>query len=286
MYDIIGLFKKSKNELEKGGIEQIHEDVATHQCPSCKNYLKKPDLAKNKSVCLVCRYHFRIFARKRIAMLIDKKSFKEHDKEMTSKNPLSFPNYDKKLLSSKQESNENDAVICGTACINGIAVAIFAMESKFMMGSMGVVTGEKITKLFEYATQNKLPVIGCTCSGGARMQEGILSLMQMAKISGAVKKHSDNGNLYITVITDPTTGGVTASFAMEGDIIISEPNALIGFAGKRVIEQTTGKKLPQGFQSAEFMLEHGFIDMIVDRNELQLTLSKLLALHQKQEDCI
>ena len=170
--------------------------------------------------------------------------------------------------------------MCGIGMVEGHKCAVFVMDSSFMMGSMGTVVGEKITRLFEKATEENLPVIGFTTSGGARMQEGILSLMQMAKVSGAVKRHSDNGGLYITVLTDPTTGGVTASFAMLGDIIISEPKALVGFAGARVIEQTTGKKLPEGFQRAEFMLEHGFVDAIVERKNMKETLSKLLKIHK------
>jgi len=179
-----------------------------------------------------------------------------------------------------ETSGENEAVVCGTAKIGGIAAALFVMDSNFMMGSMGTVVGEKITDLFEHAAVHKLPVIGFTVSGGARMQEGILSLMQMAKTSAAVKKHGDKGNLYVTVLTDPTTGGVTASFAMLGDIIIAEPKALIGFAGPRVIEQTIRQKLPQGFQTAEFLLEKGFVDKIVPRKELKAALAAILRLHE------
>ena len=188
----------------------------------------------------------------------------------------------KKLINANLESKENEAVITGVAKIGGYACAIFVMEPYFMMGSMGCVVGEKITRIFEYATENKIPVLGFTLSGGARMQEGILSLMQMAKTSGAVKKHSDDGNLYITVLTDPTTGGVTASFAMEGDIIIAEPHALVGFAGPRVIEQTIRQKLPEGFQRAEFLLKNGFVDAIVPRNEQKSYITKLLSFHKSE----
>lgn len=200
---------------------------------------------------------------------------------MTSTDILSFPGYKQKLETTKKVGGENEAVICGTATIDGLPCCLFVMEPYFMMGSMGTVVGEKITRLFEYAAEHRLPVVGYTVSGGARMQEGILSLMQMAKTSGAVKKHSEAGLFYLAVLTDPTTGGVTASFAFEGDIIISEPGAVIGFAGARVIEQTTRKKLPEGFQTAEFLLEHGFLDAIVPRSVQKQTISTLLKLHTK-----
>ena len=212
-------------------------------------------------------------------MTADKGSFVEFDADMTSKNIIDFPDYTRKLKNAKINSGENESVITGVATIEGIKTVLVVMNSEFMMGSMGTVTGEKITRAFEYATDNGLPTVVFTVSGGARMQEGILSLMQMAKTSGAVKRHSDAGLLYITVLTDPTTGGVTASFAMEGDIILSEPRALIAFAGPRVIEQTIRQKLPKDFQSAEFLLEKGFIDAVVTRNEMKKTLADLLELH-------
>ena len=192
---------------------------------------------------------------------------------------LNFPNYEDKLKAAQEASGANDAVSYGIAETGGVKYVLFVMNSEFMMGSMGRVVGEKITRAFELALKEKLPLIGFTTSGGARMQEGIFSLMQMAKVSGAVKRHKDAGLLYITVLTDPTTGGVTASFAMEGDIILAEPHALVGFAGARVIEQTTGQKLPQGFQRAEFLLDHGFADAIVPREELKNKLESLLKLH-------
>ena len=204
------------------------------------------------------------------------------DADLVSENILDFPEYTRKLKTSKMSRGENESVICGTAEIEGSKTVLCVMDSSFMMGSMGTVTGEKITRAFEYATENNLPVIVFTVSGGARMQEGILSLMQMAKTSGAVKRHSDKGLLYITVLTDPTTGGVTASFAMEGDIILAEPKALIGFAGPRVIEQTIRQKLPKDFQTAEFLLEKGFVDAVVNRKDMKKTLSKLLKLHSKE----
>ena len=222
--------------------------------------------------------------RQRVEMTVDEGSFVEMDADMSSVNKIGFPDYEKKLKSAKLSSGENESVITGTAEICGEKTVIAVMNSQFMMGSMGTVTGEKITKAFEYATQHRLPVVIFTVSGGARMQEGILSLMQMAKTSGAVKLHSDAGLLYITVLTDPTTGGVTASFAMEGDIILAEPHALIGFAGPRVIEQTIRQKLPKDFQSAEFLLEKGFIDAVVQRKDMKKTLSRLIRLHKEETE--
>ncbi len=276
-------FLKPKNELENQG-----ESVENHpfipnelwvKCPVCKNPVLSSDLNENFKVCPKCGYHFRIGARQRIEITVDAESFEEFDAELTSTNIIDFPDYTRKLKNAKLNSRENESVITGRAKIGGCETVLAVMNSQFMMGSMGTVTGEKITRAFEYATENSLPVIVFTVSGGARMQEGILSLMQMAKTSGAVKRHSDAGLLYITVLTDPTTGGVTASFAMEGDIILSEPKALIAFAGPRVIEQTIRQKLPKDFQSAEFLLEKGFVDKVVARSEMKKTLTKLLILH-------
>ncbi len=218
-------------------------------------------------------------AHDRIDLVCDK--FSELDADMQSENIIDFPNYDEKLAAARKKSHDKDAVVYGIGVIGGSEAVVFAMNSEFMMGSMGTVVGEKITRAFELALEKGLPVVGFTTSGGARMQEGIFSLMQMAKISGAVKRHSDAGLLYITVLTDPTTGGVTASFAMQGDVIIAEPNALVGFAGARVIEQTTGSKLPEGFQRSEFLLEHGFIDIIEERERLKDTVSNILKIHNK-----
>ena len=226
-----------------------------------------------------CGHHFRISARQRIRILTDRDSFREMNGNLRSQDPLSFAGYQAKLETARISSSETEAVVCGTAEIFRNPCCFFAMEPSFMMGSMGTVVGEKITRLFEYALENRLPVIGYTVSGGARMQEGLLSLMQMAKTSGAVKRHSDAGLLYIVVLTDPTTGGVTASFAMEGDIILAEPGATIGFAGARVIEQTTRKQLPKGFQKSEFLLAHGFVDAIIPRKEQRQILGELLKLH-------
>ena len=280
-----GLFRKSKNELEKGGRTKrplIEEETKlTRACPKCAYENPEGDLAEHLLVC-ACGYHFRQTVRQRIAFLVDSGTFQELDAELESKDVLQFPGYEDKLKSAKQTSGEREAVVTGRCKINAHPVMFFAMEPYFMMGSMGSVVGEKITRLFERATEEGLPVVGYTVSGGARMQEGILSLMQMAKISGAVKRHSDAGLLYITVLTDPTTGGVTASFAMDGDIILAEPGALIGFAGQRVIEQTIRKKLPPDFQRAEFLLEHGFVDAIVPRSEQKTRIGAILGLHKRE----
>ena len=249
-------------------------------CKACAEQTTYGTLLQNAMVCPSCGAYMRMRARERIDLIIDEGSFSEMDKGLKSKNILSFPEYDEKIQKAMETSGENEAVVCGIGSIEGVKTAIFVMDSHFMMGSMGTVVGEKITRLFERALKDALPVIGFTTSGGARMQEGMFSLMQMAKVSGAVKRHSDAGLLYIAVLTDPTTGGVTASFAMEADITVAEPNALVGFAGQRVIEQTTGQKLPEGFQRSEFLLKHGFVDLIEERKKLKYTLSKILKLHR------
>lgn len=250
-------------------------------CKKCNHEDTKYNLIKNDYICPNCGYYFRLGARSRIDQICDWNSFHELHAGLTSRDFLEFPGYQEKLDKAMNTTKEEDAVVCGIASVAGNEFAIFVMDSKFIMASMGSVVGEKITRLFEYATEHKLPVIGFTASGGARMQEGVLSLMQMAKVSGAVKNHSNAGLLYITVLTDPTTGGVTASFAMQGDIILAEPGALVGFAGRRVVEQTTKSKLPDNFQSAEFLLEHGFVDAIVPRAELRDTLAELLTIHKR-----
>ena len=221
-------------------------------------------------------------AQKRIAFLTEKDSFEEWDTGLTTENPLHMIGYPDRIKSLQEKTKLDEAVITGKARIGANEVALMVMDGRFLMSSMGYVVGEKIARAVERATEEKLPVIIFTCSGGARMQEGMTSLMQMAKTSAALKRHSDAGLLYITVLTDPTTGGVTASFAMLGDIILAEPGALIGFAGPRVIEQTIRQKLPKGFQSAEFLLEHGFVDAIVPRAEQRVTLSRLLKLHAER----
>lgn len=276
-------FLKPKNELENQGewaeSRPYVPDELWVKCPSCKNMILTSDLEDNMKVCSKCNHHFRINARHRIDIVADEGTFCEMDEDLVSKNILNFPDYNRKLKNARIASGENESVVCGTADIDGSKSVLCVMDASFMMASMGTVTGEKITRAFEYATENNLPVVLFSASGGARMQEGILSLMQMAKTSGAVKRHSDKGLLYITVLTDPTTGGVTASFAMDGDIILAEPQALIGFAGPRVIEQTIRQKLPKDFQTAEFLLEKGFVDAVVDRKDMKNTLSKLIKLH-------
>ena len=249
------------------------------KCPRCGTVSFSEEFNANGKVCVNCNYHSRLTARERLDITIDKGSLVEFDKGMLSKNPINFPGYEEKQQKLRDRTGLEDAVITGKCRIRNREVVIIVMDSHFLMASMGSVVGEKITRAFEYATANRLPVIAFTASGGARMQEGIVSLMQMAKTSGAVARHNEAGLLYITVMTDPTTGGVTASFASLGDIIIAEPKVLIGFAGRRVIEGTIKQKLPDEFQSAEFMLENGFVDMIVDRKKMRRTLAHLLALH-------
>ncbi len=281
-------FIKPKNELEQQGTEPetkkpyVPDEMWT-KCPECGTLLLTTDIEENLQVCSKCNHHFRLGARKRIEIICDQDSFEEMDKDFSSVNIIDFPGYDEKLKKGMEKSGENESVICGVAKIRGIRTVVISMNAEFMMGSMGTVTGDKITRAFEYATENGLPVVAFTVSGGARMQEGILSLMQMAKTSGAVKKHSDAGLLYITVLTDPTSGGVTASFAMEGDIILAEPKALIAFAGPRVIEQTIRQELPKDFQTAEFLQDKGFVDKVVDRRYLRDTIGHLLKIHNYEE---
>lgn len=248
------------------------------KCPSCGKIIYQKWLGDFKS-CPNCSFLHRMSAWERIEMICDEGTFKELDKDILSANPIDYPDYNKTIEKAKTNSGINEAVITGFCEINGNKLFIGVMDSNFMMGSMGSVVGEKITRLFEKAIEEKMPVVLFTCSGGARMQETIISLMQMAKVSCAVRKHSEEGLLYITVITDPTTGGVTASFAMQGDIILAEPNSLVGFAGRRVIEQTLNEVLPKDFQSSEFLQECGFIDRIVDRKDLKHILGKILEMH-------
>ncbi|MCQ2490532.1 MAG: acetyl-CoA carboxylase, carboxyltransferase subunit beta [Ruminococcus sp.] len=255
------------------------DEKPSFKCPRCQSSVPVDKYEELYRVCPNCNYHGRLSAAERIAITVDKDSFSELDPEMKSGDPIEFPDYQEKQQELRSATGLNDAVVTGTATIKGIEAAIGVMDSHYMMASMGSVVGEKITRLFEYASEKGLPVILFTASGGARMQEGIVSLMQMAKTSGAVKLHSDKGGLYITVLTDPTTGGVTASFASLGDIIIAEPKVLIGFAGRRVIESTMKQRLPEDFQLAEFMQEKGFVDMIVERKRMRATLGHILALH-------
>ena len=254
------------------------------ECSHCKQSVSFPDMAASHYVCPLCNECNRIPARTKIQLITDGGSFREHNSELTSANPLNFPEYGEKLEEAKKRSGENESVICGKAKIGGYTTCIFVMDSRFMMGSMGCVSGDKITALFEYATERELPVIGIISSGGARMQEGMLALIQMAKTTAAIKRHGDAGHFYCSVLTDPTMGGITASIALLSDIVIAEPKALIGFAGRRVMEQTTHETLPENFQTAEFQLENGFIDAIVERKELCAFLANILALHHKSSD--
>lgn len=252
------------------------------KCNKCGAAIITEDVKNGYYICPKCHGYFRVHAYRRIEMIADPGTFEEWDRDMEFVNPLDFRGYEEKVKKLKEVTKLNEAVVTGKVCIEGNPAAVAVCDGRFMMASMGQIVGEKITRTVERATEEKLPVIIFACSGGARMQEGIISLMQMAKTSAALKRHSDAGGLYISVLTDPTTGGVTASFAMLGDIILAEPNALIGFAGPRVIEQTIGQKLPKGFQRSEFLLEHGFIDRIVEREEMKQVLGRILVMHSQQ----
>ncbi|HIZ47039.1 MAG TPA: acetyl-CoA carboxylase, carboxyltransferase subunit beta [Candidatus Olsenella pullistercoris] len=274
--------EKSLNALEGPVTEVAAEFPERHvlvKCPGCRRVIDADKLEANLEVCPRCGRHLRVSGRKRMKMTVDPGTFEEWDAGLAATDFLEFPGYPEKLEAAREKSHENDAVVCGRGLIGGRPCAFFFMNADFMMGSMGAVVGEKITRVFERASEERIAVIGFTVSGGARMQEGTTSLMQMAKVSAAVRRHSEEGLPYFCVLTDPTTGGVTASFAMEGDVILAEPGALVGFAGPRVIEQTTHKRLPAGFQRSEFLLEHGFCDLIVERKDLRATLIELLALH-------
>ena len=273
-----------------GAAQETKEDVPeTIVCPKCGKTVLKSVVKQHKYVCYECNYYFRVRAKNRIRMVSDKEAFEPWFTELTTGNPLNFPEYEEKIAKTQEKTGLSEGIVIGKTKIYGEETVLGVIDSRFMMGSMGHVVGEKITSAFERATEERLPVILFCCSGGARMQEGLVSLMQMAKTSAALKRHSDAGFLYIPVLTDPTTGGVTASFAMLGDIILAEPGALIGFAGPRVIEQTIGQKLPEGFQRAEFLLEHGFVDRIVTRDEMKEVLGQILKMHtvtdEKKEDC-
>lgn len=275
---------KKRNLPEKNKKTRIDIPVGKWaKCEKCKEIIYKETLRANLSVCPNCGHYFRMHINKRLESIIDKDTYKKFDINIETSNPLELEDYPKKLKSLREKTGIEEAVSAGTGKINGEDVIICIMDSGFLMGSMGSVVGEKITYAIEQAIEKKFPLIIFSVSGGARMQEGIISLMQMAKTTSALTKLDEAGLLYISVLTDPTYGGVTASFASLGDIIISEPKAMIGFAGQRVIEQTIGEKLPEGFQTAEFLLEHGFIDKIVERKDLKDTLSKLISFHKGGE---
>ncbi len=286
--------KKSYFSLENGEKERTKRSDKKRQkaepsipdgmwikCNTCKAIIYKKEVTEFK-LCPNCDAHFRMSPSERIAITCDEGTWEELDAGMRTKNPMDYPDYDKVIEKAQKKAGILEGVVTGRCKICGQDTVLALMDSHFMMGSMGSVVGEKVTRVVEYATKNRLPIIIFTTSGGARMQEGIISLMQMAKVAEALGRHDEAGLLYITVLTDPTTGGVTASFAMLGDIILSEPKALIGFAGQRVIQGTIHQKLPEGFQRAEFQLEHGFVDRIVHREKLRGELGKILLLHKEE----
>lgn len=287
----MALFRKKKKyvEINPNRADELRErraqipDGLAERCPKCQAIIFQNSI-ENDFLCPKCSYHLQFPALKRIKWLVDEGSFEEWDSDLTAKDPLNFPGYQEKLETSQKITQLKEAVITGQAELEGLPFAIGVMDSRFIMASMGTIVGEKLTRLFEQATEKELPVVLYIASGGARMQEGILSLMQMAKISQAVSKHSQAGLFYCTVLTHPTTGGVTASFAMQGDITLAEPEAIVGFAGKRVIEQTIGSELPNDFQTAETVLANGFIDHIVPRKKQARVLRFLLAAHKPSSE--
>ncbi len=271
-----------KTVTDRFNFDDVSSKTPPFKCPRCMAATDAEDFAAGSWVCPECGYHSRLRAWDRIGITADKGTFEEIDKGLSSLNPIDFPDYEEKIKQMQEKTGLTEAVVTGTCLIHGEKCVIGVMDSHFMMASMGSVVGEKITRAFEYAQSQNLPIVLFTASGGARMQEGLISLMQMAKTSGAAARYAQNGGLYITVLTDPTTGGVTASFASLGDVIIAEPKVLVGFAGRRVIEGTIKQRLPDDFQSAEFMLENGFVDMIVDRKNMRRTIAHLIRLHRPQ----
>ena len=284
------MFKKTYTKIDTKykqtggpGEEPVIPEGLWRKCNKCGQPIYVEDVKNNYYVCPKCSGYFRVHAYRRIEMLVDEGTFEEWNKEMPFSNPLEFPGYEKKVLAAREKSRLNEAIVTGKGLIDGNPAVIGVCDARFIMSSMGHVVGEKITDAVERATKEKLPVIIFACSGGARMQEGIVSLMQMAMTSAALKRQHDAGQLFISVLTDPTTGGVTASFAMLGDIILAEPHALIGFAGPRVIEQTIGQKLPEGFQRSEFLLDHGFVDKIVEREDQKRVIGQILYMHRSHK---
>lgn len=277
------LFTKSKKKKyatipTEAAKQDVPEGIMT-KCPSCKKIMYSKELIKNLKVCVHCGYHHPMNSKERLKSFVDEGSFVELDRYMISENPLGFPDYIEKLEKDRQKTNINEAVVTGVCKIDGHDAVVAVMDSTFRMGSMGSVVGEKITRAIEKAAEQSIPFIIFTASGGARMQEGVLSLMQMAKTSVALKKFSDEGNLIISIMTHPTTGGVSASFASLGDYNFAEPGALIGFAGRRIIEQTIREELPEDFQTAEFLLKHGQLDAVISRDDLREKISTLLDIH-------
>ena len=278
---IVDKIKKRETTVTKNKKPNIDIPIGKWvKCDNCKEIIYKEKVRQNLNICPNCGHYFRMHIGKRLELIIDDGTYKRFDLNIETTNPLELEDYPKKLKALKEKTGLEEAVSCGTGDINGEKVVICIMDSGFLMGSMGIVVGEKITYAMEQAIKLKLPIIIFSVSGGARMQEGIISLMQMAKTTSALTKLDEAGLLYISVLTDPTYGGVTASFASLGDIVLAEPNAMIGFAGPRVIEQTIKEELPEGFQTAEFLLEHGFIDKIVERKDLKDTLYKLIQYHK------
>ena len=279
-------FKKTvfRKERAADGVVPEAPQGILKKCNACKAAIFTEDVKRNLYICPKCGNYFRIHAYRRLELVLDEGSFEEWDKGMTAGNPLEFPGYEEKVKALQEKTGLTEAVVTGKGRINGMETVIGVCDGRFLMASMGEAVGEKITRAVERATKLALPVILFACSGGARMQEGSVSLMQMAKTSAALKRHSDAGLLYVSVLTDPTTGGVTASWAMLGDVILAEPHALIGFAGPRVIEQTIGQKLPKGFQRAEFLLEHGFVDRILPRDGAKEVLAEILRMHAKEKN--
>lgn len=278
------IFKRSKKKkyvaVQNMKDSDVPEGIMT-KCPKCKKIMYTKEIKENLNVCFHCDHHLALSAYERIDALVDKGSFIEFDLDMKSNDPLDFPNYIEKLNSDTKKSGLNEAVVTGVGKMNGLPFGICVMDSRFRMGSMGTVVGEKMCNTIDYCTQHQLPFVIFTASGGARMQEGILSLMQMAKTSVSIKRHSEAGLLFISYMTHPTTGGVSASFASVGDINFAEPNSLIGFAGRRIIEQTINEALPEDFQTAEFLLEHGQLDKVVHRNDMKNTLYEIFKMHNK-----
>lgn len=283
-------FKDRKDQLtalkllQKKTTQKLQSKVPDNlfiQCKQCDNSMTNHSVSKNLYVCKKCGYHFSISANYRLSLIVDSGTLKEMNSSLSADNPIDFPGYDTKIKKIQKKTGLNEAVITATGRISGYKSVICALDSHFLMGSMGSAVGEKLTRAIEYATAHRLPLIIFSASGGARMQEGIFSLMQMAKTSAAIERHNQAGLFYLSILTHPTTGGVTASFASLGDIILAEPGALIGFAGPRVIEETIKQKLPEGFQTSEYLLEHGFLDGIVKRNELKDTITFLLSIHCK-----
>ena len=279
---LTALWKMKENASAQKDRGKTQREEIEVTCSHCESYLRFSDLAQNLYVCPFCGHHFTVPARYRIHSVADQGSFREICGSLKGGNPLDFPGYHAKLEKARSQTGLREAVITGTCRIDGMKTVLGVMDNRFLMGSMGSAVGEKVTRAIEYATKNRLPIVFFSTSGGARMQEGILSLFQMAKTSAAIARHNEAGLFYLSILTNPTTGGVTASFASLGDIILAEPGALIGFAGPRVIEQTIREALPEGFQRAEYLKEHGFVDQVVERKDMRKTIALLLKIHQRR----